>query len=195
MVSKSQLREIKEFVKRRCENLDYNHDFEHVERTVKLAEFLAKKENADKDVCVIAAWLHDIERAKNEEVHGYLGARTAKLFLERLGFDSEFIEKVCHAIECHDLESIDKAETIEAKVVFDADKLQVIGPFGFIREFSQYAVFNGKKPREAVELALNEMKRIFERLQTETAKTLASKPYEFVLEFCEMFRKWDRPKL
>ncbi len=196
MVSRSQLREIEEFVKRRCENLDYNHDFEHVERTVKLAEFLAKRENADKEVCVIAAWLHDIEKAKNEEVHGDLGARIAKVFLERLGFDPEFIERVCHAIECHDSASIHKARTKEAKVVFDADKLQAIGPFGFVREFSQYTVFKGKKPREAVELVKKaEVNRFKNELQTETAKALASKPFELMLEFYKLFEKWDKASL
>ncbi|NIO22983.1 MAG: HD domain-containing protein, partial [Candidatus Aenigmarchaeota archaeon] len=141
MISRSQLNEIKEFARKNSEGLDYNHDFEHIERTVKLAKLLAEGEGADRDVCEVAAWLHDIGKAKNEEVHGDIGANMAKPFLGRLGFKGDFIEKVCHAIECHDAASVHKARTIEAKVVFDADKLQAIGPFGFGRELSQYTVF------------------------------------------------------
>jgi uncharacterized protein len=193
MVSRSQLNEIKEFAKKRSEDLDYNHDFEHIERTVKLAEILAKKEGANKDVCVVAAWLHDIEKAKNEEVHGDIGARTAKLFLERLGFESDFIDKVCHAIECHDSASVHKAETIEAKVVFDSDKLQAIGPFGFAREFSHYTVFKEKKPKEALEIVRKkEINRFKNELQTETAKALAEKPFGLMLEFYKLYKKWDK---
>lgn len=193
MVSRSQLNEIKGFARKKSEDLDYNHDFEHTERTVKLAEILAKRENANKDVCVIAAWLHDIGKAKNEEIHGDIGARMAKLLLERLGFESDFIDKVCHAIETHDSAGIHKAETIEAKVIFDADKLQAIGPFGFGREFSLYTVFKGKKPREAFEIVKkNEIKRFKKMLQTETAKELASKPFELMLEFYKLYEKWDR---
>jgi len=193
MVSRSQLNEIKEFARKKSEELDYNHDFEHTERTVKLAELLAKKEGADKDICVVAAWLHDIGKAKNEDVHGDIGARMAKPFLERLGFESDFIEKVCHAIETHDSVSIHKAETIEAKVVFDSDKLQAIGPFGFGREFSSYTVFKGKKPREAFEIVKKaEIKRFKKELQTNTAKELASKPFELMLEFYKLYEKWDK---
>ncbi len=193
MVSRSQLNEIKEFVRKRIEGLDYNHDIEHVERTVKFAEILADNERADKDVCVIAAWLHDIGKAKNEEVHGDIGAMMAKPFLERLGFEVDFIEKVCHAIECHDSASVHKAKTIEAKVIFDADKLQAIGPFGFAREFSHYTVFKGKKPREAFEIVKKkEINRFKNELQTETAKALASKPFELMLEFYKLYEKWDK---
>ncbi|MEE9323031.1 MAG: HD domain-containing protein [Candidatus Aenigmarchaeota archaeon] len=193
MVSRSQFNGIKEFARKRAESLDYNHDFEHIERTAKYAELLAKKEGADKDVCVVAAWLHDTGKAKNEEVHGDIGARMAKPFLERLGFESGFIEKVCHAIECHDSASIHKAKTIEAKVVFDSDKLQAIGPFGFGREFSLYTVFKEKKPREAFEIVKkNEANRFKNELQTDTAKELASKPFELMLEFYKLYKKWDR---
>jgi uncharacterized protein len=192
MVSRSQLSDIREFVRKRAEGLDYNHDFGHVERTVRLAKILAKKEGADMDVCVVAAWLHDVGKAKNEEVHGDIGSRMAKPFLERLGFESEFIEKVCHAIECHDSASVQNARTIEAKVVFDADKLQAIGPFGFAREFSHYTVFKGKNPREAFEIVKKaEKKRFKKRLQTDTAKELARKPFGLMLEFYKLYEKWD----
>jgi uncharacterized protein len=193
MVSKSQLNEIKAFAEKKSEGLDYNHDIEHVERTVRLAELLAEREGADKDVCMVAAWLHDTGKEKNEEIHGDIGARTAKPFLERLGFGLEFIEKVCHAIECHDSASIHKAKTIEAKVIFDSDKLQAIGPFGFGREFSLYTVFRGKKPREAMEIVKKkEINRFKNELQTETARELASEPFELMLEFYRLYEKWDR---
>lgn len=196
MVSRSQLNEIKEFARKKTEGLDYNHDFEHIERTVKLARILAKKEGADKDVCVVAAWLHDIGKAKNEEIHGDIGVRMAKPFLERLGFESDFIEKVCHAIETHDSANIHNARTLEAKVVFDSDKLQAIGPFGFVREFSQYTVFKEKNPMEAFEIVKKaEKKRFKKRLQTDTAKELARKPFELMLEFYKLYEKWDEADL
>ncbi len=60
MVSKSQMKEIKGFVRKKVEGLDYNHDLGHVERTARLAELLAKREGADRDVCLVAA-VHDLD--------------------------------------------------------------------------------------------------------------------------------------
>ncbi len=62
IVSPEQMKKIEEFALEKASKLDYNHNEDHVIRTVKLAEFLAEKEGADVEVCRAAAYLHDIAK-------------------------------------------------------------------------------------------------------------------------------------
>lgn len=193
VLSKKQLEKIQEFVKDKLKNSDYNHDLRHIERTVKLAKFIAEKENANIDVCIVSAWLHDIAKNINEDVHGDLGAEMAEPLLKELDFDNKFIEQVKHCIFCHDTTNVDKARTIEAKVLYDADKLQVIGPFGFCRVFSDLVAFKKILLKDALIKTKEIQENRYEyRLQTKTGKDLARNSHKLMLEFYKLFDILDK---
>ena len=76
-----------------------SHDKDHVERVVKIAEYIAKKEGADLKIVLKAAELHDIARSQAD--HASKSAEIARNILKKEGYSKEFIEKVAHAIEAH----------------------------------------------------------------------------------------------
>ena len=189
------MKKIEDFARKKAEKCDYNHDFDHVKRTVKWARYLAKKEKADVYICVVAAWLHDIEKLKDEDIHGGYGAETARVFLKKLGFNKDFIERVAHCIYCHDGASIHNAKTIEAKVVFDADKLQAQGAFGFVREFSGYSVFKKLDLKTSLKISKKkEFERYKKYFQTKTGKKFAKEFLDFMQKFYKQYEKEDKVK-
>jgi uncharacterized protein len=116
------------------------HDWTHVERVRVQALRLARQEGADLAVVEAAAFLHDIGRkaemdSKGAECHAVAGAAEARSVLGRLGADSPFIDAVAHCIEAHRFRNDLAPATLEAKVLFDADKLDSIGVIGMARAF------------------------------------------------------------
>ena len=123
------------------------HDFAHILRVLRLAERLAEQEGADLAIVRTAALLHDIARAEDdnqdtgfalevgkEADHAILAGRSARLILKDAAPD--FTNAVVHAIEAHRFRNAIEPETIEAKILFDADKLDAIGATGIARAFA-----------------------------------------------------------
>jgi len=118
------------------------HNLDHVMRVHNMCVFLSKyEENVDLDILVPAALLHDIARViesqnKTGEIdHAILGGRMAEDILRNLDYEEEKIKKIKHCIVAHRYRSGNLPETIEAKILFDADKLDVIGSIGLARTF------------------------------------------------------------
>ncbi|WP_338324780.1 HD domain-containing protein [Pseudoalteromonas phenolica] len=119
---------------------DAGHDLAHVQRVVTAAKLLAEKEQADLQVVVAAAWLHDcVAVAKNSPLRSQaskLAADKASEFLTSIDFASEKLSAVHHAIVAHSYSANVKAETLEAKIVQDADRLDSLGAIGIARCFT-----------------------------------------------------------
>jgi len=117
-----------------------SHRWDHVQRVLALAERLAQKEGANLDVVRVAALLHDIGRAeeartKGAVCHAQYGAQLVREILARYGLPEDFIQAVAHAVETHRFRGDKRPETLEAKVLFDADKLDALGAVGIARAF------------------------------------------------------------
>ena len=117
---------------------DSAHDTEHIYRVLNNALAIAKKEShVDMDVLTAACLLHDIGRpeqfADPTLCHAAVGSEKAAGFLASLDLDETFIERVCHCIRTHRFSNRICPETIEAKILFDADKLDVVGALGIAR--------------------------------------------------------------
>lgn len=125
------------------------HDWTHVERVVKLAMKIGKIEKTDLDVLEVAALLHDIGRkeemkSKGSFCHAEKGAEMARVVLDSLKIEKETIDRICHCIISHRNRNNHLPKTIEAKVLFDADKLDSIGAIGVARDFL-FAGYAGSK--------------------------------------------------
>jgi len=103
----------------------------HLFRVNRLVKFLQKAEGGDLDIALAGGWLHDVGLVKGNRGHCFKGVGIARKFLAGIGVDGKTISRIAHIIEAHDGEI--PAETIEAKVVHDADTLDKMGPLGFIR--------------------------------------------------------------
>ncbi len=117
-----------------------SHNWEHTERVMKLAYHIGQKENADLQVIQIAAILHDIGRETQDKSHGKIchaeeGARLAKGILGKYNLTNNQKTNIIHCIESHRFRNNHQPQTIEAKILYDADKLDAIGAVGIGRAF------------------------------------------------------------
>lgn len=117
---------------------DSAHDKEHIYRVLYNALIIAKTEkNVNYDVLIAACLLHDIGRKEQYEnpnvCHAAAGSEKAYSFLIKNGFTADFAEKVCHCIKTHRYRKSSPPESIEAKILFDADKIEVSGAMGIAR--------------------------------------------------------------
>lgn len=117
---------------------DSAHDKEHVYRVLYGALEIAETENnVDYDILIAACLLHDIGRKEQFEnpalCHAAVGAEKAFDFLVKNGFDREYAEQVRQCIQTHRYRKGNLPQSIEAKILFDADKLDVTGAIGIAR--------------------------------------------------------------
>ena len=116
------------------------HDWTHVERVRNLAMHIGKKEKADLFVLELAAFLHDIGRKeemknKGRTCHAEEGARIARNILEKYEIEKSQVENIVHCIQSHRFRKNNMPITVEARVIYDADKLDTIGSIGVARIF------------------------------------------------------------
>ena len=111
---------------------------EHIYRVLYHALDIAKtEENVNYDVLIAACLLHDIGRKEQYEnpqlCHAMVGGEKAYSFLTKHGFDKSFAEQVKHCIQSHRYRNNQLPQTMEAKILFDADKLDAAGAMGIAR--------------------------------------------------------------
>jgi len=123
------------------------HGFDHIERVYKLCQIIGKAEGADADILLTAALLHDCDGSdpatQNRAEHHLLSAEKAGSILRDMDWEDEDIQKVQHCIRAHRFRQSEPLQTIEAKCLFDSDKLDVIGAIGIARTIG-YAVQAGQ---------------------------------------------------
>ena len=117
------------------------HDYAHTLRVLHNAELLLQTEpDADSFVVRTAALFHDFARPEElasdgKQNHAQLGADLVRIELEQLGCEPDFVDHVTSCIRTHRYRGKLIPETLEAKIVYDADKLDSTGAFGIARAF------------------------------------------------------------
>lgn len=117
---------------------DSAHDADHIYRVLYNALDIAQTEkDVNPDILISACLLHDIgrkEQFENPKVsHAAAGAEKAYSFLTGHGFDEDFAVRVRDCILSHSYRKSNPAKSIEAKILFDADKIDVTGALGLAR--------------------------------------------------------------
>jgi uncharacterized protein len=110
------------------------HDFDHVRRVVALSQRIGASEGADLRVVTTAALLHDIGESQGRSMHHLRSAELAREILRE--HPEAFVDAVAHAIQAHRFRAEPAPQTLEAQVVYDADKLDAIGAIGVARVFA-----------------------------------------------------------
>lgn len=122
-----------------AEASDSAHDILHFERVVKVAALLAKEEGAEWWVVEPAAWLHDLvivpKSSPLRAQASRLSAEAAIQFLREERYPEEYFALIAHAIEAHSFSAGVAPQTLEARVVQDADRLDALGAVGIARCF------------------------------------------------------------
>ena len=194
---------------------DIVHDFDHVLRVLRTAEYLSEIEGADLEIIQAAALLHDVEGATpdgvNRHDHHHSSADFAAVVLKKEGWPEDRISAVLHCILAHRYrDNSNPPSTLEAKILFDADKLDVLGAIGIARVIA-YAALAGTpfyaKPSEKFLLTgeeesgevhsayhehLFKLRKVPDRLFTTTAKSLAAERLK-ILEgfFQQLIKEWE----
>lgn len=129
---------------------DAAHDFDHVLRVTQLADRIAAAENADRTVVHVAALLHDLPvpadgNSDHRTAHHLRAAERARQLLNERGAVPSLVEEVVHCIEAHRYrDRTAQPATLEARCLYDADKLDSIGAIGVARAFA-YAGAHGSR--------------------------------------------------
>lgn len=202
---------IAEFIKEKAEKLFEgargSHDWEHTLRVSCLCEQIGPAEKADMDVLRVAAYLHDIGRAGQDlslgsVCHAEKGAEMARPIVEKLPLSEEQKANIIHCIRAHRFRGKCRPESAEAKVLFDADKLDAIGAVGVARAF----LFAGEvgarlhnpgmkieetMPYSREDTGFREYKvklcKIKDRILTEEGKKIADERHAFMEGFFNRF--------
>lgn len=128
-------------VKAKLANAPGCHDYAHTLRVLHNAELLLQTESgADSFVVRTAALFHDFARpeelaSNGKQDHAQLGADLVRIELEQLHCQPDFVTHVTDCIRTHRYRGKLIPETLEAKIVYDADKLDSTGAFGIARAF------------------------------------------------------------
>lgn len=194
---------------------DAVHDFDHILRVLRLAERIARAEGADLSIVRTAALLHDLGREEAEGAgvdHATVAAARAREILARM--PALEVEGVVHAIAAHRFRTNPQPSTLEAKVLFDADKLDAIGAVGVARAFA-YGGAHGQRiwaPVASVDLDqwqahgddpnahtpvhefVVKLSRIKDQLFTATGRKLAAARHDTMVAFFERLDEEVRGK-
>ena len=134
------IRLVKAFALEQYQDAQGSHDWEHTLRVVRLCRHIGPPEGADMTVLLAAAYLHDIGRGHQDDARGAVchaekGAELAAPFVAELPLSEAQKENILHCMATHRFRGKDAPKTLEARVLFDADKLDAIGAVGIARAY------------------------------------------------------------
>ena len=112
------------------------HDELHIIRVLSNSILLSKNYCINIDVLIASSLLHDVGRSINLNLnnkHAILGASISYDFLLSIGWTVEMAQHVRNCISTHSLSNNLSPKSFEAKILFDADKLDLIGAIGIAR--------------------------------------------------------------
>ena len=156
------------------------HDLEHTLRVYETCSYIGSKKGADMSILLPSALLHDIGRAYPR--HAYIGSKLAEKILLENGYSRKKIEKICYAIESHSFTEKKIPNSLEAKILSDADKLDAMGAIGIYRTVIFNALSHGNL-ETIIEHFHNKLLKLKDLLYTDIAQQLALSRHKFMKEF------------
>ena len=125
---------------------DPAHDFDHIMRVYTNAKKIVKEEKADEKLVLSAALLHDIvsysKSSTRSKFSSIDSAKKSKIILKKYGFSEKEITIVSDAIKDHSFSQNKVPETLEGKILQDADRLDALGAIGIARVFATSGSLN-----------------------------------------------------
>jgi uncharacterized protein len=201
------LAEVAAFARERFDGARGSHDWEHTRRVHAICMHIGRRAGADLAVLGPAAYLHDIGRHRQDAsggavCHAREGAATAAALLADYPLAPDQLENVLHCIATHRYRGGRAPRTLEARILFDADKLDAIGAVGIARTF----LFAGEvgarlhnpevapedsAPYTSDDTGYREFKlklsKIRDRMLTDEGRRMAADRHRFMERFFERF--------
>jgi len=186
---------------------DMSHDIAHALRVLNNAERIAEIEGGDLSIIVPAALFHDaIVYPKDSDMNKYSARDSAKMAAEVLNdieYPPEKIKRVKDAIITHSFSFGNEPKSLEAKIVYDADKLEATGAISIMRTFCSTGQMrrefystkdpfcdrrDPKKVKYALDLFYARLLHVDKTMFTPTGKKMAQKRTEFLYVFLGQVR-------
>jgi len=187
---------------------DAAHDLEHIKRVVSNAKDICIKEGGELAIVLPAAWLHDcINVPKTSELRAQgskLSADKAIEYLKEISYPQEFLGDIHHAVHAHSFSANIETNTLEARIVQDADRIDALGALGLARCLMYSAsknrpLYDSSDPfaskREldedkfAIDHFYTKLLKLPNSTKTEHGKRLANKRCEFLLVFLKTLKE------
>ncbi|MEC7710949.1 MAG: HD domain-containing protein [Thermoproteota archaeon] len=194
----NQLENLKKIAKKKLQNNDPAHDFEHIMRVYRNAERICKAEKGNKKLILSAVLLHDIIKNKNQNDSALKSAKFAEKILKENRFSSDEIMVISDAIKEHSFSKGKIPSTTEGKILQDADRLDAIGAIGLARVFSfsgsnNRSFYDPKDPfsknrnfndnKWAIDHFFKKLLHLEQKMNTKTGKLLAKKRTKILKNF------------
>jgi uncharacterized protein len=195
------------------------HDWWHIDRVVNYAMIIGRQEGADLLTVELGALLHDIADWKFSDGNTLAGPKLAKDWLEKFKLDKSTIDKIIEIVKYISFRggtNKHKMQTIEGKVVQDADRLDSLGAIGIARAFSfggytgqpiydpcvavrSYKQFEDFREHLQENTVINhfyeKLLLVKDRLNTETGRAIAKRRHEFMEKYLdEFYDEWEGKK-
>ena len=203
------IEDIKHYAEQCLSKGNGSHAWEHTQRVHNLCTHIGHAEGADQEVLELAAYLHDIgrlyqDKSKGTVCHAEKGAEMAQELLEHYPLSVKQKINVLHCIRSHRFRGNAHPETLEAKVLFDADKLDAIGAIGIARAFQFAGEIGAKFHNPAVKPEHTQpyteedtgyrefrvkLRKIKDRMLTPEGRRMAEERHVFMEAFFERFLK------
>jgi uncharacterized protein len=173
------------------------HDWYHIDQARTMALRIAEKEGSDKDIVELAALVHEIGDRKfyPDKAEGLAATRNV---LEGADVPVDAIEKVMHIAETISFSGGKIPESLEGKIVQDADRMFALGAIGIARAFA----FGGKKDRmiydpekkdaTTIQHFYDKLLLLKEKMNTGTGKKIAQERHVYMEQFLKQFyAEWE----
>lgn len=203
------IEQIKNEAKDFFSNAKGSHDWEHTKRVYNLSIHIARKESVDIEILKLAAILHDIGRPEQDRLNGKIdhaekGAILASKILKKHNLEEDKINRIIHCIESHRFRNNRAPQSKEAKILFDADKLDAIGATGIGRAFLFAGEVGAKLHNKDVDIEKTEpytkedtayrefmvkLRKLKDRMLTKEGKKMAEERHDFMEEFFDRLNK------
>ena len=162
-----------------------SHGMDHTKRVTRMCRVIGEREQADMEILIPAALLHDIARPLEKEQglpHEAEGARMAETYLASIRYNPALIPAISAAIRTHRFRSSERPESPEAKILSDADKLDALGAVGIARTFMRAAEHGGDID-DAVMHFYEKLLKLKDLMYTDTGRDIAIKRHAFLVTF------------
>ena len=188
------------------------HDISHLVRTMNIAVNICDKENGDKLIVGIAAFMHDIHRIMQNTSGRFVSPKDSleqvREILSNTDLSEDMIDKICFCIEYHEEYNWNgqNVEDINTLILQDADNLDAIGAIGIGRQFLYCGANNVKMYDESIPINFNDdyseftaqdpsaihhfyhkLFKLKDNMNTKTAKEQAIKRTDYMKEFVKEF--------
>lgn len=187
---------------------DVAHDKLHLHRVVAIGKKICIAERANPWIVIPALWLHDTVILRKDDPNrgkaSTMSAEKALVYLKSMDYPEVYFPHIFHAIQSHSFSSGVMAETIEAKIVQDADRLDALGAVGLYRMFATAGIL--KRPfydendpfchqREACDAKFSldhfyvKLFKVAQTMNTQIALSMATERVNFMKNYLEVLQK------